>query len=121
VKGWFTWRDIFHLLAAGVDGKAARNVQKLALFRQFYILVVCYVYFTRIVVYLLRSTSPYPYVWLSYAANELATLAFYVITAWKFMPQERNPYLQVEMEDMETAELDDFDDKDAKHSASHGA
>ena len=52
------------------DGKAARNLLKLQLFRHFYVMVVIYIYFTRIVVYLLRSTMPYQYVWLSDAAGE---------------------------------------------------
>jgi hypothetical protein len=79
-KDWFTWRDVFHLVdiicccailfpivwsikhlreASQSDGKAARNLEKLTLFRQFYVMVVVYIYFTRIVVYLLKSTLPY--------------------------------------------------------------
>jgi len=112
-KGWFTWRDVFHLLdiicccavlfpivwtikhlreAAATDGKAARNVVKLTLFRQFYVMVVSYIYFTRIVVYLLRSTMPFEYIWVSDAARELATLTFFVLTGIKFRPSEENPY-----------------------------
>ncbi len=95
-RDWFTWRDIFHLLdiicccavlfpivwsirrlreAATVDGKAARNMQKLALFKQFYIMVVAYVYFTRIIVYLLQATLPYQYV-----QSPLSTLPHYTHT-----------------------------------------
>lgn len=116
VKGWFTWRDIFHLLdivcccailfpivwsikhlreAAHSDGKAARNLHKLTLFRQFYVMVVSYIYFTRIVVYLLKSTTPYQYVWLSDCAGELATLAFYCFTGFKFRPVSDNPYFHL--------------------------
>ena len=52
--------SIKHLREASqTDGKAARNLEKLQLFRQFYIMVVVYIYFTRIVVYLLRSTMEY--------------------------------------------------------------
>ena len=58
-----------HAACAQTDGKAARNLLKLQLFRQFYVLVVAYIYITRIVVYLLRSTMPYRYVWLSDAAG----------------------------------------------------
>ncbi len=44
-------RSIKHLREASqTDGKAARSLHKLTLFRQFYVLVVSYIYFTRIVV-----------------------------------------------------------------------
>ena len=33
--------------ASSTDGKAAVSLEKLKLFRHFYIMVVCYVYFTR--------------------------------------------------------------------------
>jgi len=176
VKGWFTWRDIFHLLdiicccailfpivwsikhlrdaaqtdgkvrapasfvpppttharpsrclpqnpiahghtssrqqhmgdihegggdAAGLPTQSARNVVKLTLFRQFYVMVVSYIYFTRIVVYLLKSTTPYQYVWISDAAGELATLAFYSITGYLFRPASDNPYFALEPEEIE--------------------
>ena len=123
-RDWFTWRDIFHLLdiicccavlfpivwsikrlreAATTDGKAARNLEKLALFKQFYIMVVAYVYFTRIIVYLLQATLPYQYTWIGDAAGEIATLAFYIMTGFKFQPAQHNPYLS--LEEAEMAEL----------------
>lgn len=122
VKDWFTWRDVFHLLdiicccailfpivwsikhlreASQTDGKAARNLEKLTLFRQFYVMVVVYIYFTRIVVYLLKSTMQYEYAWVSEAASQFATLAFYVWTAVKFRPQSNNPYLRLEQSEIE--------------------
>ena len=43
--------SIKHLREASqTDGKAARSLHKLTLFRQFYVMVVSYIYFTRIVV-----------------------------------------------------------------------
>lgn len=120
VQGWFTWRDVFHVVdiicccmilfpivwsirhlkeAAETDGKAARNLVKMRLFREFYVLVVCYIYFTRIVVYLLHSTLSYKYIWLSDAAGELATLAFYMLTALKFRPHAENPYFAVAVDE----------------------
>ena len=200
-QGWFTWREIFHLLdiicccailfpivwsikhlreAANTDGKArggrrapparaaprtprpalfdrhvcshthgpaphappaqaARNLQKLTLFRQFYVMVrrqpraptartthrptasrpcvtstrallpagrqvVSYIYFTRIVVYLLKSTTPYQYLWLSDCAGEMATLAFYCFTGFKFRPVQQNPFFHLEMDELDEAE-----------------
>lgn len=46
--------------------------------------VVCYIYFTRIIVYLLESTLPYHYIWLAAASSEVATLAFYVAAGVSF-------------------------------------
>ena len=122
---WLTWRDVLHLVdiicccailfpivwsirhlrqAAGADGKAENNLMKLTLFRQFYIMVVTYIYFTRIVVFLLAATLPFQLLWLRYLFTEVATFAFYVITGYKFKPAEDNPYLPVAKDD---PELDD--------------
>ena len=116
VKGWFTWRDVFHLLdiicccailfpivwsirhlrqAAEADGKAQRNLLKLQLFRQFYVMVVAYIYFTRIVVYVIAASIPFYLLWLGNLATELATLIFFVSTGIKFSPSVDNPYLPV--------------------------
>ena len=99
---WLTWRDVLHLVdiicccailfpivwsirhlfggpRIGADGKAENNLMKLTLFRQFYIMVVTYIYFTRIVVFLLAATLPFQLLWLRYLFTELATLAFYVV------------------------------------------
>ena len=61
--------------------------------------VVSYVYFTRIVVYLLRSTLSYKYVWMANAAEELATFAFYCLVGLRFKPQSGSPYLEINKED----------------------
>lgn len=122
VQDWFTWQDIFHLVdiicccailfpimwsiqslreASQTDGKAARNLEKLTLFRQLYILLVMYIYFTRIIVYLLTSTLPYQYAWLGELAGELSTLAFFVWIGVNFRPHQQNPYLRLQSEDAE--------------------
>jgi hypothetical protein len=123
-REWFTWRDILHLVdiicccailfpivwsikhlreAASTDGKAARNLIKLTLFRQFYVMVVSYIYFTRIVVYLLKSTTPYHYAWTADLADQAAALLFYVLTGYKFRPVEQNPYFVLDDEEEEAA------------------
>ena len=58
-------------------------------------------YFTRIVVYLLKWTVSYEYAWLSEAAGELGTLAFYVLVGIRFRPKAENPYFQITQEDKE--------------------
>eukprot|EP00617_Octactis_speculum_P011697 CAMPEP_0185781226 /NCGR_PEP_ID=MMETSP1174-20130828/101613_1 /TAXON_ID=35687 /ORGANISM="Dictyocha speculum, Strain CCMP1381" /LENGTH=463 /DNA_ID=CAMNT_0028471113 /DNA_START=78 /DNA_END=1469 /DNA_ORIENTATION=+ len=126
---WYTWRDVLHLVdiicccailfpivwsirhlrqAATADGKAEHNIMKLTLFRQFYIMVVAYIYFTRIIVYLLAATMPYNLMWMRYLFTELATLSFYVITGYKFRPAEDNPYLPLSKEDSEDGPVDEF-------------
>eukprot|EP00270_Netrium_digitus_P012870 TRINITY_DN4226_c0_g1_i1.p1 TRINITY_DN4226_c0_g1~~TRINITY_DN4226_c0_g1_i1.p1 ORF type:complete len:448 (+),score=84.09 TRINITY_DN4226_c0_g1_i1:162-1505(+) len=133
-REWFTWRDIFHLLdivcccailfpivwsikhlreASHTDGMAARNVLKLTLFRQFYVMVVSYIYFTRIVVYLLRSTTPYHFAWTADFAAETAALVFYSVTGYLFRPVPSNPYFALSEEEeaaaLATLQDDEFD------------
>jgi len=62
--------------ASSTDGKAAVSLEKLKLFRHFYIMVVCYVYFTRIIVYLLKITVPFQYEWLDSMFKEVSMLTF---------------------------------------------
>ncbi|CAH1787948.1 unnamed protein product [Owenia fusiformis] len=99
--------SIRHLQEAShTDGKAAINLAKLKLFRHFYIMVVCYIYFTRIIVYLLKITVPFQYEWLDELFKELATFIFFFTTGYKFRPASNNPYLQVPQED-EDLEMDE--------------
>lgn len=88
-------------LAAEVDGKAQNSLVKLTLFREFYVMVVVYIYFTRIVVFLLAATIPYFLLWLGPCATETATLLFFVVTGYKFRPSLDNPYLPVSTEGLE--------------------
>lgn len=99
--------SIHHLQEASqTDGKAAINLAKLQLFRHFYVMIVCYIYFTRIIVYLLRVTVPFQYEWLDDFFRESANLVFFVITGYKFRPGCNNPYLRLPAEDEEELEMD---------------
>jgi hypothetical protein len=119
---WFTWKDIFRLVdiiccgailvpiiwsikhlreASQIDGKAARNLHKLKLFRQFYLMVVSYIYFTRIIVYLVDATLPYKLVWLGDFFTELATIIFFSVVGYKFRPAPQNPYFALGEEEQE--------------------
>jgi Lung seven transmembrane receptor len=89
---------------AEADGKMSNNLQKLQRFRQFYVMVAAYIYFTRIVVFLLAATIPFYYLWLGQMSTELATLIFFVVTGYKFRPAIDNPYLPVRSEGAESGE-----------------
>ncbi|CAD6233002.1 GSCOCG00007090001-RA-CDS [Cotesia congregata] len=124
-----TWRDVFILVdllccgailfpvvwsirhlqeSANTDGKAAINLQKLKLFRHFYIMIVCYIYFTRIIMYLLKMTVPFQYEWLDEMFREMATYIFFVLTGYKFRPASANPYFTVN-DDLAGGDDDEMD------------
>lgn len=132
---WFTWKDIFRLVdiiccgailvpiiwsikhlreASLIDGKAALNMRKLKLFRQFYLLVVSYIYFTRIIVYLVDATLPFKLIWLGDFFTEIATLGFFCVTGYKFRPSPVNPYFTLaeeeEMKQMNIQQQQQSDD-----------
>jgi hypothetical protein len=82
--------------ASRTDGKAAFNLEKLVLFKHFYVLVICYIYTTRFAKFLLEQTLPFNYGWLSVAVVESATLIFYLLVGYKFRPIKQNPYLKLD-------------------------
>ncbi|KAH8851030.1 G protein-coupled receptor 107 [Schistosoma japonicum] len=85
--------------ASQTDGKAAINLRNLQLFRHFYILVICYVYFTRVIVYLMTITVIYSYSWLVELFKETVTFIFFISVGYEFRPVNNNPYLLVSDED----------------------
>ncbi|KAM7526281.1 hypothetical protein LguiA_016183 [Lonicera macranthoides] len=126
IKDWVTWNQVFLLVdivcccaiifpivwsirslreTSKTDGKAARNLAKLTLFRQFYIVVIGYLYFTRIVVFALKTIAAYKYQWVANAAEEIASLAFYTVMFYMFRPVEKNEYFVLDDEEEEAAEM----------------
>ncbi|XP_051827694.1 protein GPR108 isoform X3 [Antechinus flavipes] len=87
--------------ASGTDGKVAVNLAKLKLFRHYYVMTVCYIYFSRIVAVLLRVSVPFQWQWLYELLVEVSTLVFFILTGYKFRPASNNPYLQLPQEDDE--------------------
>ncbi|MCO5586377.1 hypothetical protein L7F22_040317 [Adiantum nelumboides] len=106
-KSWLTWTQLLLLVdviccfailspivwsikhlreAVRTDGRAVRNLAKLTLFCQYYIVVVSYICVTRIGVFALQAVTSYQYWWVSELARELATLSFYVFTGYNFRP-----------------------------------
>ena len=60
--------------ASESDGKARDSLQKLQLFRQFYVMVLTYIYFSRVIVFLLTATMPFHLQWLGQLCLEIGTL-----------------------------------------------
>ncbi|KAI1886522.1 hypothetical protein AGOR_G00196620 [Albula goreensis] len=92
--------------ASSTDGKAAMNLEKLKLFRHYYVMIVCYIYFTRIIAILLKVTIPFQWQWFYEFLVEVSTLIFFVMTGYKFRPASNNPYLQLP-QDEEDVEMDE--------------
>ncbi|XP_043586952.1 protein GPR107 isoform X2 [Bombus pyrosoma] len=134
-----TWRDVFILVdllccgaiifpvvwsikhveeAAHIDGKAAVNLRKLKLFKHFYIMIFSYIYFTRIIVYLLKITVPFQYEWLDEMFREMSTYIFFVLTGYKFRAASANPYFTLTND--ETAQADEDDEMDVVVSGGSG-
>lgn len=101
---WPVYWSIRHLeRSSQTDGKAAQNLEKLDLFRNFYVMFVLYIYFTRIVVFILRITMPPHLTWVDEFCEEIATLVFFILTGYKFRPGCNNPYFK--MDDIEAEVL----------------
>ena len=84
-------------------GESQKTLTKLKLFRSFYLLVIAYIYFTRIVVFLFATVLGYRHTWIRYFVTELGTLAFYAVIGVKFCPMVENPYFAVKRDDHENA------------------
>ncbi|XP_059406606.1 protein GPR107 isoform X2 [Carassius carassius] len=85
--------------ASATNGKAAINLAQLKLFRHYYVMIVCYIYFTRIIASLIKVIVPFQWKWLYQLLDELATLTFFFLTGHKFQPASYNPYLLLSVED----------------------
>jgi G protein-coupled receptor 107 len=71
--------ELEHENETSVRHKDGRILAKLQLFRRFYLLVVAYVYCTRIIVYLFSTMLGYKSLWIREFVVEGVTLVFYVL------------------------------------------
>ncbi|CAF2362321.1 unnamed protein product [Rotaria sp. Silwood2] len=90
--------------SAKTDGKVLSSLSKLKIFRQFYVMIVFYIYLTRIVVYIVKLTVPFRFEWLEVIFFELTTFIFFVFTAYKFQPAINNPYLALSQDSDDDAD-----------------
>jgi hypothetical protein len=90
------------------SGDKGRILIKLRLFRSFYLLVVAYIYATRILVYLFSTMLSYKYLWVSYFVVELITLSFYVSVGFMFRPMIETPYASVDRREDEDGTVIEF-------------
>lgn len=67
-------------------GDKGQILSKLKLFRTFYLVVVAYIYSTRILVYLFASMLDYRHLWVQHFVIEVVTLTFYVSVGMLFRP-----------------------------------
>lgn len=82
------------------DEKAKDTLIRLTQFRTFYMLTLGWLYFTRIVVYLIAASIAWDRQWLAPLVAELATLAYYLWTGYRFRPAPDNSdYLRVPADD----------------------
>lgn len=93
----------------GNDGESepipdARMAAKLKTFRSFYILVISYIYMTRIVVYLFAAILNYQHTWIRVFVVELTTIAFYTSVGYMFRPVNENTYSQIRKRRRDTEE-----------------
>jgi hypothetical protein len=63
-------------------------------------MLICIPFFSQI-------TVPFQYEWLDQLFKELATVAFFVVTGYKFRPANDNPYLQVPVDSDEEVEMEE--------------
>ncbi|KAK2452331.1 protein CANDIDATE G-PROTEIN COUPLED RECEPTOR [Trifolium repens] len=111
IKDWATWNQVFLVVniicccaiifpivwsieslreTSKTDGKGYKNLAKLTLFRQFYIVIIGYLCFTRIIVFALRTIAAYKYQWVGNAAEETTSFVFFIVMFYMFRPVEKN-------------------------------
>jgi NADH:ubiquinone oxidoreductase subunit 3 (subunit A) len=82
--------DLSERAASLESGDKGQILSKLKLFRTFYLVVVAYIYLTRILVYLFATMLDYRHIWVRDFVIEGVTLVFYVSVGFLFRPSGEN-------------------------------
>lgn len=71
----------------GFDGeKVALATHRMRQFQILYLVVLVYIYFSRIAIVMIEAMLPYNAIWWGPMTREFAAAAFYAFLEWKFMP-----------------------------------
>lgn len=93
-------RHIKQAQEADRDEKTKDTLIRLTQFRSFYLTTMAWLYFTRIVVYVMLQTLAFDRQWLSQFFDEVATIAYYAWVGYRFRPAADNSdYLRVPQDD----------------------
>jgi uncharacterized membrane protein len=124
-KGWGNWSDILRVVdvicccivllpivwsiknlreASEQDEKAVQALSRMRLFRTFYIVVVAYIYFTRIILVMIEGSLPYSALWIASLLAEIVAVVFYTYSGLQFRPAPENPFLRLNREDLQELE-----------------
>ncbi|KEG14717.1 hypothetical protein DQ04_00331100 [Trypanosoma grayi] len=106
-RNWSTWFDILQILdvvccccvlfplvwsikklreASETDESTARTITRMREFRSFYIAIVAYIYFTRIVLIMVANALSYDKAWIAKAGAEIVAVLFYTYCGFRFRP-----------------------------------
>ncbi|KAJ0235091.1 Protein CANDIDATE G-PROTEIN COUPLED RECEPTOR 6 [Hirschfeldia incana] len=106
---WVAMRWVIVLWMCFLRKTSRKTVITSPFFGKFYSLVFVYLIFTRVGVLALREIVDYKDQWVSNAAGEIATLAFYALMCYyMFRPMERNGYFDDEDYEEEEVLLQSF-------------
>jgi len=96
--------------AEGSDGKSNRNLSRLQQFRTFYIAVVAFVYFTRIMIPIIEAQVPFQLTWVPPFLYESSAVFFYAFCGIRFKPSEGDTLFTPATVDDDAGEVELDDD-----------
>lgn len=90
------WSKTHLKSASEIDGKKKQSLEKLFLFRMFYLSVVGYLYLSSTIGNLISASASIRNVWCRSLVEELFTLIFFIFVAVQFRPIKNNSYFKLD-------------------------